>query len=436
MLKYFFFILFVLGSLSFGDEIDDEFGDGFEDEFSEEIVVEDVLKKDYYFLGNIEQKVHYATHNRAPHNDLNSLKTALYLESEYSFNENHKIRMSANGFYDFIYDIYSDRTYSQQEKDEFKYQAEIFDLYIQGKLSPNFDYKVGRQIVIWGRSDTIRVTDILNPLDNRTPGVVDIEDLRLPVGMLKFDYYLGDWNANVIIVAETRYSKNPVYGSDFYPFPFLPPANKKEKKPAIALSLSGTFSSWDISLYSAKTTSDEGHLEVLLGKPTIIHEDVYMLGYAFNFIHDNWLFKTEGAFFDGYKFTLTGNQTFKELNALVGVEYNGINETVMAFELANKHIFNYDNILNSEVLPVLEDTTQYAFRINSDFFNATLHANYLISLFGKDMRDGGFSRVWFDYDVNDNLSTELGYVDYLGGSKLFDILHDNDMLFGSLKYSF
>ena len=436
MIKNILIASLLLSSLSFGDEFDDGFEDGFEDEVSEEIVIENVKKKDYYFLGNLEQKANYATHNRAPHNDLNSLKTALYLESEYSFNKNHKIRMSANGFYDFIYDIYSDRSFSQQEKDEFKYQAEIFDLYAQGKISPKFDYKIGRQIVIWGRSDTIRVTDILNPLDNRTPGVVDIEDLRLPVAMAKFDYYVGDWNANVIVVGETRYSKNPVYGSDFYPFTSLPPANKKEHKPALALSLNGTFSGWDISLYAAKTTSDEGHVELLLGKPTIIHEDIDMLGYAFNFIHDNWLFKTEAAYFDGYKFTLTGDKTFKELDALVGVEYNGINETVIAFELANNHILDYDTILKSQTIPVLEDTTQYAFRINSDFFNATLHANYLVSLFGKDMGDGGFSRVWFDYDVNDYLSAELGYVDYLGGSKLFDILHDNDMIFGSLKYSF
>jgi len=426
----------LLSSLSFGDDIDDEFDDGFEDEQSEEIIIEDVKKKDYYFLGNIEQKAHYATHNTSPHNDLNSFKTALYLESEYSFNENHKIRMSFNGFYDFIYDIYSDRDFSAQEKDEFKYQAEIFDMYVQGKISDNFDYKIGRQIVIWGRSDTIRVTDILNPLDDRTPGVVDIEDLRLPVGMAKFDYYMGDWNANLIVIAETRYSKTPVYGSDFYPFVFVPPADKKEQKPALALSLNGTFSGWDISLYAAKTTSDEGHVELLFGKPTILHEDIYMLGYAFNFIHNNWLFKTEAAYFDGYKFTLTGDKTFKKLDALVGVEYNGIDETLIAFELANNHLFEYDTILKSQAIPVLEDTTQYAFRINSDFLNATLHANYLVSLFGKDMKEGGFSRVWFDYNVNDNLSTELGYVDYLGGSKLFDIIHDNDMFFGSMKYSF
>ena len=436
MFKSFLLIALLLNSVSFGDAIDDEFDDGFGDEIGEEIVIEDVKKKDYYFLGNIEQKAHYATHNTAPHNDLNSFRSALYLESEYSFNENHKIRMSADGFYDFIYDINSDRVYTPQEKDDLKYEAEIFDFYVQGKLSSNFDYKIGRQIVIWGRSDTIRVTDILNPLDNRTPGVVDIEDLRLPVGMLKFDYYLGNWNANIIVVGETRYSKNPVYGSDFYPFVFLPPEDKKEQKPALALSLSGTFSAWDISLYAAKTTSDEGHIEVIVGKPTIIHEDIYMLGYAFNFIHDNWLFKTEAGFFDGYKFTLTGDKTFKKLDALVGVEYNGIDETVIAFELANNHIFNYESVLKSQVIPVLKDTTQYALRINSDFFNATLHANYLVSLFGKDMRDGGFSRIWFDYDVNDYFSAELGYVDYLSGSKLFDILHDNDMLFGSLKYSF
>ena len=49
--------------------------------------------------------------------------------------------------------------------------------------------KLGRQIVNWGRSDTVRVLDVINPLDNREPGLVDIEDLRLPVTMARVDYF-------------------------------------------------------------------------------------------------------------------------------------------------------------------------------------------------------------------------------------------------------
>lgn len=426
---------FVLVSLSSADEFEDEFEDGFEDE-TEEIVVAEVNEKSYYITGNIEQKVNVATHNKAPHNDLNSFKTSLYLESEYSLNENHKLRVSAKGFYDFIYKLKNERAYTREEKDEFESEVEIFDFYLQGKITSELDYKVGRQVVVWGRSDTIRITDILNPLDNRSPGIVDIEDLRLPVGMAKFDYYFDNYNLSAIVIGETRYSKNPVYGSDFYPFSTPLPNENIEQKLGYALSFNANFSSWDLSLYASKTTSDDGYVRVVNAKPIIEHEDVYMLGYAFNYIYDTLLFKSEAAYLDGLKYATTGEKTFSRVDVLVGVEYNGISETVIAFELANRHIKDYANSLENLPLPILKDTTQYALRANSDFLNATLKANFLVSMFGKELREGGFARVWFDYDFDDSVSATLGYVDYMSGSPLFDAIRDNDMLFTSLKYSF
>ena len=407
MFKILLLALIFLSSLSFADEFDD----GFEDE-SEEIVIEEVEKKDYYFLGNFEQQANYATHNSSPHKNLNSFKSSLYLESEYNFNENHKLRVSAKAFYDFIYDIQTDRTYTQEEKDDIRYEAEIFDFYLQGKITSNFDYKIGRQVIVWGRSDTIRVTDILNPLDNRSPGIIDIEDLRLPVGMLKFDYYFGEWAASAIVIGETRYSKNPAFGSDFYPFAQRVPNVYQTKKPSFALSLQGTFSGWDVSFYGAKTRSDE----------ILSHDEIYMFGYAFNYIYESWLFKSEGAYFNKHRVQNQQNKTFS--NFLVGFEYNGINETVIAFDIANKF------------LPDSKDTTQSALRISSDFLNDTLKANYLVSLYGKDFKEGGFQRLWFDYDINDALSSTIGYVDYIHGSSFFDVIKDNDMFFTSLKYSF
>jgi len=62
-------------------------------------------------------------------------------------------------------------------------------------------------VVVWGRSDTIRVTDVLNPIDNRRPGMVDIEDLRLPVAMAKLDYFVGDWRVTPIAILEQRFQK-------------------------------------------------------------------------------------------------------------------------------------------------------------------------------------------------------------------------------------
>ncbi len=58
-----------------------------------------------------------------------------------------------------------------------------------------------------------------------------------------------------------------------------------------------------------------------------------------------------------------------------------------------RDINNYDNRLSKELISTKERTYQHAFRISSDFINATLKANYLISLYGSKLDEGGFQRV-------------------------------------------
>ena len=42
------------------------------------------------------------------------------------------------------------------------------------------------------------MVDVLNPTDSREPGLIDIDDSRLPVTMTQLDYYTGDWNLNLV----------------------------------------------------------------------------------------------------------------------------------------------------------------------------------------------------------------------------------------------
>jgi hypothetical protein len=180
--------------------IEDDLMDGFDDEAKKifdnktlhcgtELPKED--KKRYSLTGKITEQVAYSYSGDKPHNEFSSLKSSLFLDYEYKFENGFKFKTNAKAYYDAIYDIRGSEKYSSNELDELRSEAELFDAYIEGSLSDNLDIKLGRQVVVWGRSDTIRITDVLNPLDNRRPAMVDIEDLRLPITMAKFDYFVG-----------------------------------------------------------------------------------------------------------------------------------------------------------------------------------------------------------------------------------------------------
>ena len=385
--------------------------------------------------GELTQQLAYAWDSDAPHDDVNSFKSSLFLDFEHKFENGIKIKINAKAYYDSIYSINGRDDYSSQELDELESEIELFDAYIEGKITDSFDYKIGRQVVVWGRSDTIRVTDILNPLDNRRPGMTDIEDLRLPVTMVKFDYFIGDWRITPIAIVEQRFSKNPPHGSAFNPIPVQRPDDESYDDVTYALSVGGEFSGWDINFYAANTHDDAGYLDFTTS-PIIKHDKVKMFGSALNILSGSWLFKSELAYFDGLKYASTGDKEFSRYDLLLGVEYNGIADTMISYDIVTRNIQDYDGRLLAESNPLQEHQYQQALRISSDFFNDTLTANYLISLYGDKLDEGGFQRLWFKYEIADGINANVGVVDYIGGSALFDAIKNNDMVFADISYSF
>jgi hypothetical protein len=382
--------------------------------------------------GKLTQQVAYSYSDDAPHDNISSVKTSLLLDYEHKFDNGFKFKTNAKGYYDAVYSLRGREKYSQDELNELESEVELYDAYLEGSLSDNLDMKLGRQVVVWGRSDTIRITDVINPLDNRRPGMVDIEDLRLPVAMAKFDYFVGDWRITPMAIAEQRFSKNPPSGSAFNPNPRSIPSSKSYNDITPALSIGGEFSGWDINFYASQLRDDVGYFDA--GK--INHDKVTMVGTAVNILEGSWLLKSELAHFDGLKYSSTPHVEFKRTDALLGVEYNGIADTIVSYDVALRNVHDYDARLLNEPTEIKERNYQHAFRISSDFMNATVNANYLVSLFGSKMDSGGFQRAWLKYDIADGIYTNIGVVDYIGGSQRFDVVANNDMIFLDLTYSF
>jgi hypothetical protein len=386
--------------------------------------------------GKFTEQVAYSYNGSNPHDGLTSLKSSLFLDYEHKFENGWRMKTNARAYYDVIYD-YRDDKYTSEELDAQRSEVELFDAYLEGSITENIDMKIGRQVVVWGRSDTIRITDILNPLDNRRPGMVDIEDLRLATTMLKFDFFWDNWRVTPIAVLEQRFSKNPAFGSAFSPAPFAVPEHKNYTDATYALSVGAEFSGWDINFYAAQVRDDAGYIKLPLSpSSTVDHDKITMFGTALNVLSGAWLFKSELAYFDGLKYTSTQEKEFSRTDLLLGLEYKGIADTLFSYDISLRHFNTYDNRLSNEIMPTDENTYQHAFRVSSDFLNATLTANYLISLYGKKLDEGGFQRAWVKYELGEGINMNFGVVDYIGGSKLFDSIKDNDMVFVDISYSF
>jgi hypothetical protein len=127
--------------------------------------------------GSLSELFAFSYLGEKPHNALTVAKTTLYLDYEHKFANGWKFKTNAKAYYDLVYDL-RDGPYTEEEKSAYRSEVRLYDAYLEGSLRDDLDFKIGRQVVVWGRSDTIRITDVLNPLDNRRPALVDIEDLR------------------------------------------------------------------------------------------------------------------------------------------------------------------------------------------------------------------------------------------------------------------
>lgn len=373
---------------------------------------------------------------------LSRLKTEAGLELQIKWATNWRLLASAKYFYDWAYGIQGREEFTSDTLEQYEKEGEIGEAYIQGRIHRNLDLKAGRQIMVWGRSDSIRITDVLNPLDFREPGLVDIEDLRLPVTMTRLDGYWGAWNLTAIAGHEIRFNKTPVFGHDFFPATSaLPP----EEVPSSggshtewALALNGIFSGKDISLYWADLYNENSHVEWTPAATLVRkHARVTMGGVAGSLALGDWLLIAECAYWQKLKFFNAPEKTFERLDGLVGIEYSGWNDTTVSLDWAIRHIVDFDSRTEAPPDYAPEDAIETALRISRNYLNDTLEISLLSMMYGSLGQDGALERLSITYDWSDAISTTFGVALYQSGDAYqLSNIGDNDRVYAEIKYSF
>ncbi|MDR3162564.1 MAG: hypothetical protein LBT81_01725 [Helicobacteraceae bacterium] len=285
-----------------------------------------------------------------------------------------------------------------------KNRIELSEAFFQARIGAG-DIKIGRQIAVWGKSDMIRVTDALNPLDMQEPAMSDVSNLRLGVTMAKVDFYAGDWDLQAIAIPEIRFGKLPNAPSEFAQIEIED--DRKPKGTQGAIAAIGAFEGWDLSLYAAS---------LYLDKP-LYHERANMIGAAIALAVGDFVFKGEAAFWD------EPDGDYEKRDFLLGAEYYGFSDATITVEAANSREDR-------------ADAQTYAARIEREFFNARLKLSALSTVNYQDGKNGGFARVQGAYELSDDYAFTIGAVCYFGSLPPYGAFDRNDRLFLRLNASF
>ena len=97
------------------------------------------------------------------------------------------------------------------------------ELYVDTRLG-GFDWRLGKQQVVWGTADGIKLLDIINPTDFRELNQNSMEEARIPVWMVNGERNVGDASNVQLIVAQAEENKIPGYTmgrGESHPFTML-----------------------------------------------------------------------------------------------------------------------------------------------------------------------------------------------------------------------
>lgn len=157
------------------------------------------------------------------------LRNTLSITGNFTFSPRYSLTVTGQAFYDAIYDLADyDTIVARQtrnddqplaflfnlgkEKDSFG--AEFREFYLDIALD-NTDIRAGRQFVVWGILEGVRIVDEINPLDFRELILPDLLDSRIPLWMLKIDHYRDEGTYQLLWIPDLLFHQPAPPGSEW-----------------------------------------------------------------------------------------------------------------------------------------------------------------------------------------------------------------------------
>lgn len=311
--------------------------------------------------------------------------------------------------------------------------------------------RAGRQLVIWGAADGLRITDLVSPLDMTEFLAQDYDDIRMPVNALRLFVFNDKVRVEAIAVPAFEGYVLPVDASN--PWSVLPTGsplpvvwNDTGSRPAFHLSnfeyggrLSVTLPGVDFSLSGLYTWNKMPVIQYAPSPTEItVSPQYYRMGFVGGDISKplgQFVLRGEAAYNIDKHFShkpeamRQPQQGFRSLNWLVGVDWYAPSEWMLSAQFSTENIFGYEDCIMQERNNMLA-----TLNVSKKLFNSTLQLSDFT--YFDVSNKGWFSRFAADYALSDQIHLLAGF-DWFGGDKgIFGIYKNNSEVWIKAKYSF
>ena len=315
--------------------------------------------------------------------------------------------------------------------------------------SDKWGFKAGRQIIIWGKADGLKITDVISPMDLTEFLAQDYDDIRMPVNGLVFSKFNKNWEFDLVCVPVFESyilpeANNP-WGIDYAELglikdeALIPEFNlaNTEYGGKLSFYLSGidfdisALNTWNkapVYSYYINDTTDAMHI-----RPE--HHRLGFVGVGFSKSLSAFIIRGESAFYFDKKFTPkpenyeTGLLENNSINYLLGVDWYPGNEWTITGQFSDEFILDYSNEIA---------LSEHTYISTLGISKKILHSTLSLSTFGYiGLNEGDFfNRTSADYALSDNIHLMAGYDWFHGDSGVFGRYRKNTQVWVKAKYSF
>ncbi|HED35814.1 MAG TPA: hypothetical protein ENJ08_16595 [Gammaproteobacteria bacterium] len=335
------------------------------------------------------------------------------------------------------------------------------ELYYERSLD-DWYLTIGKQQVVWGKADGLKVLDVVNPQSFREFILEDFEQSRIPLWTFNAersidDWLGGDWTLQLLWLPDQTYhalpTQNATYGLSSprlvpQASPGVSARIRSPEKPNrliadsdAGIRLSGFVSSWDVSinyLYQYDNLPAL-HQRILPGSIPVVeitprYHRTHLLGGTFSRATGDWVVRGELGYFSSRYFlsndpqTQDGVATSPELSVVIGLDWSGGEDTFISAQLFQSWLPDYRQGFTR---PRLD--TSISFLLRRKLWNDTLQAELLWIANTND--SDGLLRPRMSYELEDNLEIWAGLDIFYGNhSGLFGQFGNNDRFYIGVRY--
>jgi hypothetical protein len=380
-------------------------------------------------------------------------RNTLELGLQGSFGSRVSWKLSGRAAYDAIYDL--DDFYPESVRDDQRFESMFRETYLDISAG-DFDFRLGRQHIVWGEVIGLFFADVVSAKDLRDFIARDFDLLRIPQWAARAELTREDFHAEVIWIPFMSYDEIGVPGSEFYPSPPAPAGFRvelldEEKPPqtlensAYGLRLSYLAGGWDLSAFyydsvdaspaffrAADLTATP--LPVLFFQPR--HDRIWQTAVTVSKDFAKVVLKAEALYTADRWFSVTrladadGVVRQNSLDYILGIEYPLPRESRINVQLFQRWFPDHDPDILAEDLE-----TGVTFFASTKLLNQKVEPEVLVI---RSLNDQGWlARFKVTWRFLDHWRFAAG-ADWFGGPQngFFGRYDQKDRVFGELRYTF